>query len=69
VYNPVNFVRLQVLTAASMSLESSACDVAPCSQVDIHVDVDLNINLTTRCYIPEDSKTSSYDFCSEDKPV
>jgi hypothetical protein len=44
-----NRVRFQVLTAASMKFRVF-WDILPCSQIDIDVDIDL----TTWQYIPED---------------
>jgi hypothetical protein len=45
-----NCVRFQVLTAAIVKFRRVFSDEAPCS----HVEVDFNV--TTRRYIPEDSK-------------
>jgi hypothetical protein len=43
------FVRFQVLTAASMKFRDFS-DILPCSQINVDID------LTTQQYIPEDSE-------------
>jgi hypothetical protein len=72
-------VRFQVLTAASMKFRVF-WDVAPCSHVEVDrrlrrfitlmmgtvrtSETLVNLNVTTRCYIPEDSTLQGYT-CSD----